>query len=267
MTLPLLEYKPTTQNQRVPGFGLADLNEDAPYLYRTEDATSSSEMDDLIQAAYRQVFNEQEQLQFNRQVALETQLKNRSISVRDFIRGLAKSERFYCLVVEPNNNYRLVELALKRLLGRMPYNRDEEIAWSIQIATLGWERFVDALLDSEEYDRAFGNNVVPYQRKRMTERPFSFTPRYGADYRDRLPAPKPYVPVGRFELNFDQPFNLRTFMRSTNWGRVSGVLLLLALLCTFMLMIASFAANSADRLQRATKRPNPWDNKPKRLFF
>ncbi|PSB16018.1 phycobilisome rod-core linker polypeptide CpcG2 [filamentous cyanobacterium CCP1] len=245
MTLPLLEYKPTTQNQRVQSFGFADLNEDAPYIYRLEDATSSAERDALIQAAYRQVFNEQEQLKFNRQVSLETQLKNRSISVRDFIRGLAKSERFYRLVVEPNNNYRLVELSLKRLLGRTPYNHDEEIAWSVQIATLGWEQFVDALLDSEEYDRAFGDNVVPYQRKRMAERPFSFTPRYGADYRDRLPQQKPFVPVGRFNLNFDQPFDLQTFLRSTNWGRVSSVLLLLVLLCSVMLLVAAFAANPA----------------------
>jgi phycobilisome rod-core linker protein len=245
MTLPLLEYKPTTQNQRVSSFGFADLNEDAPYLYRMEDATSATEIDELIQATYRQVFNEQEQLQFNRQTALETQLKNRSISVRDFVRGLAKSERFYRLVVEPNNNYRLVEMSLKRLLGRTPYNRDEEIAWSVQIATLGWERFVDALLDSEEYDRAFGNNVVPYQRKRMTERPFSFTPRYGADYRDRLPTPKPYVPVGCFNLDFNQPFNLQTFLRSTNWGRVAGILFLLVLVCTFTLLIATFSANAA----------------------
>jgi phycobilisome rod-core linker protein len=245
MSLPLLEYKPTTQNQRVQSFGFADLNDDAPYVYRIEDATSPSEVDELIQAAYRQVFNEQEQLQFNRQIALETQLKNRSISVRDFIRGLVKSERFYRLVVEPNNNYRLVEMALKRMLGRSPYNRDEEIAWSVQIATLGWEGFVDALLDSEEYDRAFGDNMVPYQRKRMAERPFSFTPRYGAYYRDQQPKAKPYAATGHFNLDFNQPFELQVFLRSTNWGRVAGVLSLLVLVCIFMLMIASFAATNA----------------------
>jgi phycobilisome rod-core linker protein len=242
MSLPLLKYKPTTQNQRVQSFGFADLNEETPYVYRLEDVTSPSEVDTLIQAAYRQVFNEQEQLQFNRQITLETQLKNRSISVRDFIRGLVKSERFYRLVVEPNNNYRLVEMSLKRILGRAPYNRDEEIAWSIQIATLGWEGFVDALLDSEEYDRTFGDNMVPYQRKRMADRPFSFTPRYGAYYRDRQPQPKPYAPVDRFTLDFDQPFHLETFFRSTNWGRVAGVFVLLVLVCSFMLMIASFSA-------------------------
>jgi len=185
MALPLLEYKPTTQNHRVRSFGVAELNEDTPFIYQLEDTTSYPEMEALIRAAYLQVLGEHETLKFNRQVPLESQLKNRSIAVRDFIRGLAKSERFYSLVVELNNNYRLVEVCLKRLLGRAPYNRDEEIAWSIKIATLGWDGFVDALVDSEEYTQAFGDSIIPYQRKRMSGRPFNLvTPRYGKDYRE-----------------------------------------------------------------------------------
>ncbi|MFN7662094.1 MAG: phycobilisome rod-core linker polypeptide, partial [Dolichospermum sp.] len=101
-----------------------------PYIYRIEDANSPGEIQQLIWAAYRQIFNEQEILKFNRQITLETQLKNRSITVKDFIRGLVKSERFYQLVVTPNNNYRLVEMFLKRILGRSPYNEQEKIAWS-----------------------------------------------------------------------------------------------------------------------------------------
>lgn len=241
MPLPLLEYKPTTQNQRVSGFGAVDTNGDVSFVYRLEDATSASEMDELIKAAYRQVFNEQEMLQFNRQIALETQLKNRAITVRDFIRGLAKAERFYRLVVESNNNYRLVEMCIKRLLGRNPYNQQELIAWSVQIGTLGWGRFVDALIDSEEYTQNFGDNFVPYQRKRMTDRPTSFTPRYGAYYRDRLPKQGPVVIPGRFSLNFDQPFELQTFIRGINGARLSAVLLLLTLLCVVSLAIYSFS--------------------------
>ncbi|NJN91366.1 MAG: phycobilisome rod-core linker polypeptide CpcG2 [Leptolyngbyaceae cyanobacterium SL_5_14] len=229
MALPLLEYKPTTQNQRVSSFGIADQTEEAPYIHRLEDATSPSEIDELIQAAYRQVFNEQEMLQFNRQVTLETQLKNRAISVQDFIRGLAKSERFYQLVVAPNNNYRLVELCFKRLLGRSPYSKEEEVAWSVQIGDRGWDSFVDALIDSDEYNQAFGDAIVPYQRKRMAERPFSFTPRYGADYRDRLPTPQP---------NQFQPFKLSKFLKTTNWSRVSAVLITLVGLVGFMLLLA-----------------------------
>jgi len=191
MALPLLEYKPTAQNQRVRSFGPADENEDTPYIYRIEDVNSPGEIEALIKAAYRQVFSEHETLKFNRQTALESQLKNRAITVRDFIRGLAKSERFYNLVVEPNNNYRLVELCLKRLLGRAPYNRDEEIAWSIKTATLGWDGFVDALIDSEAYEQAFGESIVPYQRRRMEGRPFNLvTPRYDDHFRGRVGRPK-----------------------------------------------------------------------------
>ncbi len=185
MALPLLDYKPTTQNHRVSSFGIADQSEDTPYIYRIEDAFSATEIQQLIWAAYRQVFSEHEILKFHRQSQLESQLKNRAITVRDFIRGLAKSERFYQTVVAVNNNYRLVDICLKRFLGRSSYNKDEQIAWSIKIATLGFYGFVDALLDSEEYTEAFGDNVVPYQRKRMEGRPFNLvTPRYGEDFRE-----------------------------------------------------------------------------------
>lgn len=184
MALPLLDYKPSSQNQRVRSFGISDQNEDTPYVYRIEDVSSPSELQALIREAYRQVFNEQLLLRFNRQITLETRLANGSISVRDFIRELVKSERFYTLVVGVNDNYRLVEICVKRLLGREPYNQEEKIAWSIKIGTLGFHGFVDALLDSDEYIQAFGDSIVPYQRKRMEKRPFTFLPRYGEDYRE-----------------------------------------------------------------------------------
>lgn len=185
MALPLLAYKPTTQNQRVKSFGKSDQNEDTPYIYRWEDTNSPDEMRQLVWAAYRQVFSEHETLRFNRQITLETRLANGSITVRDFIRELTKSDRFYSLVVSVNDNYRLVEICLKRLLGREPYNQDEKIAWSIKIGTLGFHGFVDTLIDSDEYTQAFGDYTVPYQRKRMEARPFNLvTPRYGEDYRE-----------------------------------------------------------------------------------
>ncbi|XGV95111.1 MAG: phycobilisome rod-core linker polypeptide [Leptolyngbya sp. BL-A-14] len=185
MSIPLLEYKPSSQNQRVAGFEVP--NEDTPRLYQLENATSDGEFQNLVWAAYRQLFSEHETLQSYRQVTLETQLKNRSISVKDFVRGLAKSDVYKRLVVETNSNYRVVELTLKRLLGRAPYNKDEEISWSIKIATQGFDGFVDALIDSEEYRTSFGENIVPYQRRRYKDRPFNLvTPRYGNYWRDKL---------------------------------------------------------------------------------
>lgn len=185
MSIPLLNYKPSSQNQRVPGYEVA--NEESAWVYRIEDCMDQNDVLELIWAVYRQVFSEHEILESNRQLSLESQLKNRAITVRDFIRGLTKSEAFYRLVVEPNSNYRVVEICLKRLLGRAPYNKNEEIAWSIKIATLGWGGFVDALLNSQEYQENFGDSTVPYQRRRFKGRPFNLvTPRYGEYWRDKL---------------------------------------------------------------------------------
>ncbi|MCY7323373.1 MAG: phycobilisome rod-core linker polypeptide [Phormidesmis sp. CAN_BIN36] len=185
MSIPLLVYNPASQNQRVAGYEVP--GEDTPYIYRLEGAIDYSDLSDLIWASYRQVFSEHVILKSSRQSNLESQLKNRAITVRDFIRGLAKSETYRRLVVETNSNYRVVELTLKRLLGRASYGKDEEIAWSIKIATLGWDQFVDALIDSDEYEQAFGDSTVPYQRRRYKDRPFNLvTPRYGNYWRDKL---------------------------------------------------------------------------------
>lgn len=184
MSIPLLEYKPSSQNQRVDGYEVP--GEDTPYIYRLEDCNDQTDITDLIWAGYRQIFSEHVILQSSRQKTLESQLKNRAITVRDFMRGLAKSETFRSLVIEKNSNYRLVDIALKRLLGRSAYNKDEEIAWSIKIATLGWDGFVDAIVDSEEYSQSFGDNTIPYQRRRYKGRPFNLvTPSYADYWRDQ----------------------------------------------------------------------------------
>ena len=74
MALPLLTYKPTTQNVRVRSFGIADEDEDTPYIYRLEDTYSPVELIGLINAVYRQLFSEHAVLQVNRQQHLESQL-------------------------------------------------------------------------------------------------------------------------------------------------------------------------------------------------
>ncbi len=79
--------------------------EDTLYIYRLENVNFYTDIQSIIWASYRQVFSEHEILKFNRQITLESQLKTGSLSVRDFIRGLAKSEAFYRLVVFVNNNH------------------------------------------------------------------------------------------------------------------------------------------------------------------
>ncbi|ARV57922.1 phycobilisome rod-core linker polypeptide CpcG1 [Nostocales cyanobacterium HT-58-2] len=184
MTIPLLESSPTTQNQRVEGYEVP--NEDTPTIYRLADATSDTDIDAIIWAGYRQIFSEHLILERYRQPFLESQLRNRAINVRDFIRGLGKTEVYRELVGETNSNYRLVDISFKRFLGRATYGKDEQISWSIVVATKGLHGFIDAVVDSEEYRQNFGDDIIPFQRRRFKDRPFNLVnPRYADYWRNR----------------------------------------------------------------------------------
>lgn len=195
MALPLLNYSPSSQNQRVAGYEVS--NEEKPKIYTTDNILSPSDMDGLIWAAYRQIFSEHQILRSNRQTFLESQLRNGQITVRDFIRGLVMSDPFRRRNFEPNSNYRFVEICVQRVLGRDVYSEREKIAWSIVIANKGIQGFIDQLLDSEEYLSNFGYNTVPYQRRRILlqrtqgETPFNLkTPRYDDYHRAQLGFPQ-----------------------------------------------------------------------------
>ena len=195
MAIPLLEYKPVTQNSRVAGYEVP--GDDQPIIYSAELLPSESEWNELIWAAYRQIYSEHQILKSDRQTFLESQLKNGQITVRDFIRGLVISAPFRRNNYETNSNYRFVELCVQRVLGRDVYSEREKIAWSIVVATKGIEGFIDELLDSEEYLDNFGFETVPYQRRRVLpqrdggETPFNLkTPRYEFYYRTILGFPQ-----------------------------------------------------------------------------
>lgn len=192
MPLPLLDFPLKSQNNRVQGFEVA--GDEQEYIYSMENLYSPAEVDDLIAAAYRQVFHEQQMLKFNRQTYLESQLRNGQMTVRQFIRGLATSYPFRSNNYNANSNYRFVQLCVQRLLGRDIYNEREAQAWSIVLATQGLEGFINSLLGSDEYEANFGEDVVPYQRRRILpqrgagEISFEHMPRYAAEYRVRREA-------------------------------------------------------------------------------
>lgn len=195
MAIPLLEYKPISQNSRVAGYEVP--GDDQPMIYSAESLPSGSEWDELIWAAYRQIYSEHQILKSDRQTFLESQLKNGQMTVRDFIRGLVISDPFRRNNYETNSNYRFVELCVQRVLGRDVYSEREKIAWSIVVATKGIEGFIDELVNSEEYLDSFGFDTVPYQRRRVLpqrnegETPFNLkTPRYGFYYRSILGFPQ-----------------------------------------------------------------------------
>lgn len=193
MSLPLLNYSPSTQNQRVAGYEVS--GDDQPRIYSMENVLDDSGMADLINAAYRQMFFQA--FVSDREPFLESQLRNGQITVRDFIRGLALSSTFYDSFYVKNSNYKFVEHCVQKVLGREVYSEREKISWSIVVATKGIQGFVDALLDSDEYLNNFGEDSVPYQRRRVLpgraegERPIHIkNPRYDAYHRYQLGFPR-----------------------------------------------------------------------------
>jgi phycobilisome rod-core linker protein len=193
VALPLLNYSPTSQNQRVAAYEVP--GDEQPRVFTTDNLLFSTDMDNLIEAAYRQIFFHA--FKWDRESALESQLRNGQITVRDFIRGLLLSKTFYNSFYEKNSNYRFVEHCVQKVLGRDVYNEREKIAWSIVVATKGIRGLVDELLNSQEYLDNFGYNTVPFQRRRVLhgreqgELPFNIkSPRYDAYHRAQLGFPQ-----------------------------------------------------------------------------
>jgi phycobilisome rod-core linker protein len=193
VAIPLLKYSPSSRNHRVTGYEVP--GDEQARVFSSENLLSASDMDNLIEAAYRQIFFHA--FAADRERFLESQLRSGQISVRDFIRGLLLSNTYKRSFYDLNSNYRFVEQTVQRVLGRDVYSNQEKIAWSIVVATKGSQGFIDDLLNSDEYLEAFGYSTVPYQRRRVLpsqvagEVPFNIqSPRYNEYYRAKLGFPQ-----------------------------------------------------------------------------
>ncbi len=243
MSIPLLEYSPSSQNQRVESYEIP--GDEQPRIFTTSYLNSRSDMDALIAAAYRQMFNEQQMTESSRQVVLESQLRSGQITVRDFIRGLATSDLFRSRNYDTNSNYRFAQMCIQRILGRDVYSDREKLAWSTVLATQGLNGFIDELINSNEYVENFGDNTVPYQRRRILsqrtqgELPFNRMARYDEHYRNSQPR-------GGYSVfsSFNTPFNLQTFLQTTNWARVSAVTISLSGVIFLLLLLAASIGQS-----------------------
>lgn len=191
MAIPILNYTLATQNQRVNGFE-SNPGEEQPKVYTTDNLPTAYEMDEIIWASYRQIFSEHQILSITRDPFLESQLRFNQIKVKDFIVSLLLSDSFRYLNYDVNNNYRIVEMCVQRILGRDVYNEREKLAYAVILADKGFKFFVKSLVNSEEYVENFGETTVPYQRRRLIaqrvkgEIPFNLkTPRTNNAYMNK----------------------------------------------------------------------------------
>ena len=117
----------------------------------------------IITAAYLQVFG-RDVYDGQRLKDAENQLERGSITVREFIRALAKSETFRNMYWSSLYVCKAVEYIHRRLLGRPTYGRQEINSYFDICAKKGFYALVDAIIDSQEYNEAFGEDIIPYER-------------------------------------------------------------------------------------------------------
>jgi phycobilisome core-membrane linker protein len=126
---------------------------------------SAIEKNDVIKATYRQVFERDITRAYSQSISdLESKVKNNEISMREFVRRLAKSPLYRQQFFTPFINSRALELAFKHILGRGPSSREEVQKYFSIVSDKGLGGLVDALVDSREYSDYFGEETVPYLR-------------------------------------------------------------------------------------------------------
>lgn len=130
---------------------------------------SAQEAESLIQALYRQVLGNAYVMESERLSVLESQLKQGLLSVREFVRALAKSDLYRSRFFTNCPRYRATELNFRHLLGRAPLDLEEMRAHSTILDTQGYEADIDSYIDSDEYQSTFGENIVPYIRGYKSE--------------------------------------------------------------------------------------------------
>lgn len=184
MAIPPKNFTLSTSNSRVDGVSNESIN-----------INTENDVRKLINNCYGQVFFHR--LENDREVYLESQLRNHSITVRDFMRGLFLSERFRRGYIECNNNYRLAEQVVAGALGRKVYNGEEGLALSIIIAEKGFNYFIDYILNSNEYMSRFGYDIPPSEFSRLLPGQatgstplYQQYPRYGFDWQKKLTSNK-----------------------------------------------------------------------------
>jgi phycocyanin-associated rod linker protein len=147
--------------------GTEPFSESRPFEKRPN--ASKQEIELVIRAVYRQVLGNDYVLASERLVSAESLLRDGNLTVRDFVRVLAKSELYKAKFFYNNFQTRLIELNYKHLLGRAPYD-ESEVAYHLDLYNeKGYDAEIDSYIDSLEYTNSFGDNIVPYYRGFATQ--------------------------------------------------------------------------------------------------
>lgn len=142
--------------------------EDTPPLELVS-GCSTEEVESIIRAVYRQVLGNAYVMESERATVPESQFKRGELSVREFVRAVAKSNLYRSRFFDTCPRYRYTELNFKHFLGCTPDGLEEMRVHSTILDTQGFEADIDSYLDSDEYQNVYGENIVPYYRGYKSE--------------------------------------------------------------------------------------------------
>ena len=123
----------------------------------------------IIRAVYKQVLGNAYVMESERQLVAESQFKLGEISVRELVRRIAKSDLYRSRFFETCARYRYIELAFRHLMGRAPVDFQEMRDHAERLDAKGYDADIDSFVDCDDYQNAFGEWIVPYQRGWKTE--------------------------------------------------------------------------------------------------
>ncbi len=123
----------------------------------------------VIRAVYKQVLGNAHLLESDRLEDAESQLRNGNVTVRGFVRLVAQSELYKSQFFENSYQYRFIELNCKHLLGRAPKDQVEISRHVLIYNEEGYAADIDSYIDSDEYNEAFGEDIVPYPRNVVSQ--------------------------------------------------------------------------------------------------
>ena len=125
---------------------------------------SREEVEAVINAVYRHVLGNDYIMASERLVSAESLLRDGNLTVREFVRSVAKSELYKKKFFYNSFQTRFIELNYKHLLGRAPYDESEIVFHLDLYQNKGYDAEIDSYIDSVEYQNNFGDNIVPYYR-------------------------------------------------------------------------------------------------------
>ncbi len=156
---------PENQGLQLPAIYALAAQGKAP-RYNIKPGQTGAQKAEVIRAAYRQVFERDIVKGYSQVVSPveATQVRQGQISMREFIRSLGHSKEYRLQFYGRFSNSRAVELAFRHFLGRGISSREEFTRYFDIVSAQGLKGLVDALINTQEYARVFGEETVPFLR-------------------------------------------------------------------------------------------------------